>query len=207
MARIRFSISSLLGLVLFVAIAAAALRAASDLWDSGLLSATVALLVAAVLFALHRTGKRRAFWIGLCVFGWAYIGASLIPPVEARLATTKLLAYLESKRPAPAENATVLHLTLDSFAIVATTTPTSVEDANNGKGIIRDTDSSTVAATGGRWFGYPYMRNYLAWNTWSALSASGTSENFVRIGHSLICLILAFAGGHVSRFLYGRAAA
>ena len=31
----------------------------------------------------------------------------------------------------------------------------------------------------------------------------GTTENFVRIEHSLLALIMAFAGGHLSRSLYG----
>jgi hypothetical protein len=33
--------------------------------------------------------------------------------------------------------------------------------------------------------------------------SGGTSENFLRIGHSLIALLLAWLGGHVSRWLYG----
>src|SRR5262249_50201937 len=32
----------------------------------------------------------------------------------------------------------------------------------------------------------------------------GTTENFLRIGHSLFTLVLAFVGGHLSRYLYGR---
>jgi hypothetical protein len=33
---------------------------------------------------------------------------------------------------------------------------------------------------------------------------AGTTENFVRIGHSLIALIVAFLGGRLSRRLYGK---
>jgi hypothetical protein len=32
----------------------------------------------------------------------------------------------------------------------------------------------------------------------------GTSENFVRIGHSIMALFLAFAGGCLSRLLHDR---
>jgi hypothetical protein len=32
--------------------------------------------------------------------------------------------------------------------------------------------------------------------------SSGTTENFLRIGHSLFTLVLAFFGGHVSRWFY-----
>jgi hypothetical protein len=53
------------------------------------------------------------------------------------------------------------------------------------------TNGSTVriwnAATGKLWAG-----------------ANGTSENFLRIGHSLFALILALGGGHLSRWLFNR---
>src|SRR5262249_2668962 len=96
MSRFRFGIANLLGLVLFLAVACAALRAASDLWESLLFSLALGLLVASVLGAVHRTGGRRAFWLGFALFGGAYLLASLIPPVESRLLTTKGLAYLDA---------------------------------------------------------------------------------------------------------------
>ena len=42
---------------------------------------------------------RRAFWIGFALFGWSYLGLSLVPSIESRLMTTKALAYLDSKVP------------------------------------------------------------------------------------------------------------
>jgi hypothetical protein len=86
MRRIRFSIASLLGLVLFVAAVAAALREANDIWDSGMFTLAVSLLLASVLLALHlsvlmathRTGRRRTAWTGFALFGWAYHVASLM---------------------------------------------------------------------------------------------------------------------------------
>ncbi len=36
--------------------------------------------------------------------------------------------------------------------------------------------------------------------------SSGSSETFVRIGHSLMALIVAFAGGHISRHIEARSA-
>ena len=35
--------------------------------------------------------------MGFTLFGWAYLATSLAPPVEARLLTTKGLAYMDSK--------------------------------------------------------------------------------------------------------------
>src|ERR1700730_17908009 len=87
--RFRFSIASLLGLVVFVAIAVAALRAASDSWDSALFTTTLAMLLVSVLLTVHSVERKRAFWVGFCLFGWAYLVASLVPQVEPRLVTTK----------------------------------------------------------------------------------------------------------------------
>ena len=52
-----------------------------------------------VLLAIHRTEKRRAFWLGFALFGAAYLGLSLVPSIESRLITTKALAYIDSKVP------------------------------------------------------------------------------------------------------------
>ena len=51
MRRPRFTIASLLVLVLFVAVGVAALRAADESWDSGVFGATWLILLAAVLLA------------------------------------------------------------------------------------------------------------------------------------------------------------
>ena len=80
---------------LFVAVGFAALREADVLWDSGLFSLTLGLLLAAVLLAVHRTEARRAFWIGFALFGWGYLSLFLIPSTDSRLITTKALAYLD----------------------------------------------------------------------------------------------------------------
>src|SRR5262245_4405569 len=95
----RFKIRSLLGVVLFAGIALAALRAADDLWDSGMLGLTLLGLMAAVLLAVHRTGRRRAYWVGFALFGWTYLIASLIPQIAVRLPTNLGLAFIDSKIP------------------------------------------------------------------------------------------------------------
>jgi di/tricarboxylate transporter len=54
MPKFRFTIASLLVLVLFVAVGFAALREASDLWDSGLFTLTLGVLLISTLLATHR---------------------------------------------------------------------------------------------------------------------------------------------------------
>jgi hypothetical protein len=57
---------------------------------------------------------------------------------------------------------------------------------------------------------YPIVLSGRAWDTWSRNLGqnnllgtwSGTTENFMRIGHSLLALIAAFVGGRLSSHLY-----
>jgi hypothetical protein len=95
MPYLRYYIGGILWAILIVAFGFAALREADDLWGSGLFSLTLGLLLAAVLLAVHRTGARRAFWLGFALFGWGYLSLSLVPSIEFRLITAQALAYLE----------------------------------------------------------------------------------------------------------------
>lgn len=99
MRRFRFSVASLLGVILFISVALAALRASTDVWDGCLLGLDLLILLTAVLLAVHRTDRKRAYWLGFAVFGWLYLIASMIPQIGSRFPTTKGLAYLGAARP------------------------------------------------------------------------------------------------------------
>jgi hypothetical protein len=179
--RIRFSIASLLGLVVFVAIAAAAVRAASDLWDSSLFSATLGVLLTAVLLAVHRTERKRAYWLGFALAGSTYLGASLIPSIGSRLITTRCLTYISSWRTSQSPGWV--------YDINVSGPMTSAEKAASRRSAVKlyrivDPQRTYVQALIG-------------------LSV-GSTENFLGISHSLIALSLAFLGGHVSRYIYVR---
>jgi hypothetical protein len=186
MRRPRFTIASLLGLVILVAVAVAALREATDAWDSGVFGVTLVVLLTSVLLAMHRTESRKAFWLGFALFGWAYLVMSLVPPIEVRLPTTQGLAFLDSKvadRPASM-----------TFGLPTSSSNGTLNDAKrywaskvNGSTI----DSSQTAT----------VRLWDAATGRLVVGPSGTSENFVRIGHSLLALVLAFVGGCLSRSL------
>ncbi len=75
MRRFRFSIASLLVVVLYVAVGFAALRESNEIWDSGLFTLTLAALLISILLAVHRTESRRAFWLGFALFGWTSWGS------------------------------------------------------------------------------------------------------------------------------------
>src|SRR5262245_12959376 len=88
---------TILGLMLFVllcGVGTAALTAATPLWDHAVFNGTLLILMASILLVVHGP---RAFWLGFALFGWAYLVLTLIPPVEARLLTTKGLAWLGAK--------------------------------------------------------------------------------------------------------------
>src|SRR4051794_16607659 len=99
MRRFRFTIASLLAVVLFTGLAFAALRGGTGGWGSIVFTSTAGILLPSVPLAVHRAGDARAFWVGFALFGLGYLLASLIPPVESRLATTRGLSYVDSKIP------------------------------------------------------------------------------------------------------------
>jgi hypothetical protein len=182
MKHIRFTIASLLVVVFFVAVGFAGLREANESWDSGLFSLTIAVLLLSIVLAIHRAEKRRAFWLGFALFGTAYLALTLVRSVEPRLITTKTLAYLESKVP----GRSVTSIVVSSLRIRGTASGAFGNDIQNlklaadGNQVVGLWDATTSKLLGG----------------WS-----GTSENFIRIGHSLFVLLVGWIGGQLSRHL------
>ncbi len=186
MNHIRFSISSLLLVILFVAVSFAALKESSDLWESGVFTLTLAALLISILLAVHRSGSRRAFWIGFALFGWTYLGLSTVPSIESRLITTKALTYLDSKVPGRSSGVFMIHLagtgsgSPSNQAQGIAFTAVGNQLATSRQAVVRVWDAGTGRLLGG----------------WS-----GTTENFIRIGHSLFAQLSGWIGGLLSRRL------
>ncbi len=186
MKRFRFNITSLLVVVLLVAVGFAALRESSDLWESGLFTLTLGVLLTSILLAIHRSGKRRAFWMGFALFGWIYLGLTLMPSTESRLITTKAFGYLDSKVPRRSSKVFTYLLSDIRWSAPSTKTPNlaftpdgnQIASASHGPVWVWDTATGKLL---GGW--------------------SGTTENFVRIGHSLFALLMGWVGGQLSRRL------
>jgi hypothetical protein len=186
MRNLRFNIASILGVILFLAVGFAALRESNDYWDSGLFTLTLGVLLVSVLLSVHRSQAKRAFWIGFALFGWGYLGLSLVPSIESRQLTTKGLAYLDSILPGRTLRVSNLVLTgtasggsgsqIQSVAF----TIDGTKLATSNRGVVRIWDAATGRLLSG----------------WG-----GTTENFIRIGHSLLALVAAWLSGHVSRRL------
>jgi hypothetical protein len=186
MRTFRFTIAGLLGVITVLGIGLAALREASDLWDSGLFTLTLGVLLVSILLAVHRREDRRAFWVGFALFGWGYMGLSLVPSAEPRLVTTTALAYLDAHVPGQAMG---LRIRLSESG--------SGSSINLVQGLAFSPD-------GRRLVGSSQGRVGLWDRTTGRLlfTIPGTTENFIRIGHSLFALLAGCAGGVVSRRLW-----
>ena len=187
MRRIRFTIAGLLGVILVLGIGFAALRESSDLWESGLFTLTLGVMLISILLSIHRAGKRRGFWIGFALFGSAYLGMSLVPSIEPRLMTTKALAYLDSKVPGRSKVTFTVRLS-----------GTGLGPPGNRVQNVAFAPNGSVLATSS-----PGQVRVWSVATGKLLGGwSGTSENFVKIGHSLFALLAGWLGGQLSRRLY-----
>ena len=185
--RFRFHLGTLVIVVLILGISCAAFRESNEVWDSSIFTLTLVILLTSVLLALHRTEKRRAFWSGFALFGWTYLALSLVPPIESRLATTKALAYLDSKVPGRTQTFFTIRLTgtgpgtPGNQVQAVAFSPQGNQSATSSLATVRLWDAATGRLLSG-WV--------------------GTTENFVRIGHSLLSLLAGWFGGLLSRRLW-----
>ncbi len=81
--------------VLASGVGLAALRSSTQLWCSGVFSATLLGFALAAAYATQRRGPRRAFWSAFVAFGVGYLVLAFGPwfedAIRPRLLTTKLL--------------------------------------------------------------------------------------------------------------------
>src|SRR5262249_41692936 len=151
---------------------------------STIFTLSVGALLISVLLAIHRTERRRAFWLGFAVFGVACLGLPQVPSIKSRLITTKALAYLGSKTPRSIPNGVgLVSADLDNDGmvdlIVANHSPSNALYVTKGNGKFQDV-TTTV--------GLNYVDDTLRQNV-SGLWIVGSTENFIHIGHSLLALI------------------
>lgn len=171
----RFSLTTLFGVVLFVAFGTAAIRFASPLWAGLTMSLTVPILFAAILGALFRLGQARAFWTGVAICGWGYLLIVLAPWFDAgvgqQLPTTYLLNYAQERLQNGAPPA---GLAVDLGVPVAV--------SNGGPALLS----------------YGSGQGLRIWSTGSALE----SGFVLRTGHALFALLFGFIGGVMAKWFY-----
>lgn len=185
----RFSIATLMAVVLVCGVAVAALRDASDTWAGILLGLTLSMLGTALIGVLHRRGTRRAFWQGFALFGWGYLALTTGPwaseQVGPRLPTTQLLRYAHT-RANPDQSQVgfsqmrVWLATDDSRPRVVTSWPTQGDPPTAVPGSI-----TTGTGTGQSFF---------------LIGQTTNLDQFVRVGHCLFALLTALVGGLIARW-------
>jgi hypothetical protein len=189
--RPRFTIGRILFVIGFAGLALAALRGADEVWDSGAFAAALVLFLAGALLAVHREGRNRSYWSGFVLCGTTALVVSLIPPIEARLPTTKALTWLDSKVPgrnqAPIPAQTVLWSRLQSSAPGARTLTFSPDGSLL-------TDNVTGSSPSQAFTTLRFLSN----------TTTGTTERFVSIGHTIIALVFGMIGGTFSTWLWNR---
>ncbi|MGC8638392.1 MAG: hypothetical protein ACP5XB_00775 [Isosphaeraceae bacterium] len=144
----RVSIAGLMGVILVVSLALAALRSNSWIWSGATTLATCALIGLAAVGAVCRTGPERAGWLGFAVLGGGYLALVRIAPFVAGFPTARLLEWL-------------------------------------GPWVMRGPVQHPYGRFCFAGFGDPYP------------------EPYFEVGHCLISLLLAVAGGIAARFLFG----
>jgi hypothetical protein len=83
MNRFRVTIRSAMALVFFAGVGLAALRDPSVWWVGGVVACLIGLLLTACVGAMYSTGRERAFWLGIVVFGGGYLLLSRVLSTDA----------------------------------------------------------------------------------------------------------------------------
>jgi hypothetical protein len=183
MYRPTISIRMLLAVVAFIALACTSIAWANGIWATTLFTASLGVLLFAVLALILRRGVKQAFWIGFALFGWGYIWMAHWPNSElprtgiggsaahgdwilqrddlGSLATTRVLTYAYT-----------------NWLPAVRTEPTQTYSMEGYDGVTRTVISPAPASS------FPHI------------------NHFTRVGHSLFIFIFALLGGCLGTVLY-----
>src|SRR5947209_3396306 len=104
MNRFRVSLSGSMLVVMFLAVALAALAYPRMLWGSIFIALLMATLCLSLVGTAFRRGDKRVFWAGYAVFGWANflvifpLATCNVPPQPTTLATPYLMEAIHPMR-------------------------------------------------------------------------------------------------------------
>jgi hypothetical protein len=195
----RFTILALMGLVLGMAVAIAALRNADDYWAGGVLLGTAVLIGVSTLGAVYHSGHRRAGRLGFAVFGGGYFALAFLGLSEqnlAKLPTTWLLTYVHQRVAPPLTFTVTLTGTAPSGVgqgTVLTSNVTPGPLANS----VTTTTTSQFAVTG--------LASGGTSARWKAVLPGATNyEAFSAVGHSLFAVLAGLLGMAIARKYHAR---
>jgi hypothetical protein len=182
----RFTILSLMGLVVVLAVGIAALREANDDWAGGLLLATPLILCLALLGSLRGKEIHRSRRLGFALFGWAYFALAFLGLSEgnlARLPTSKLLQYIHQQ-------------VVGAMQVKVMFTTGTIVSSVNVPTTLNFTSSSTVAGGAPSQFAFVQGATGPAPpNRWKVvLPGAANYDAFQSVGHCLFALIAGLLG-------------
>jgi hypothetical protein len=185
----RFTIATLMILVLVSGVAVAALRDASDLWVGILLSITLLLLGISLAGILQRREGKRAFWQGFAIFGWGYLILTQAPWfsefIAPRLPTTQLLSYIHAKaNPDQGKPGSYSAAAAQFFQVVGTTPGTQVNAAQ-----VTFTGGGTTTVNSPQTFRFVRL-------------GQTNLAQFTHVGNQLFTLLAALVGAGIFRWFH-----
>jgi hypothetical protein len=186
MRHYHFSIRGLMIAIVIIGVGLVALRTPSRIWANAGFSLALGAVTLAIPAAVAAVDERRAFWIGFAVLGGVYFLFALAPWVDQsashQLLTTTLLdlaaPYIVSNE-----------YMMKSYALIAT--PPAGTPGGPGPSLwqVWNLPDFRTSANGNWSIGYVTLHSPFL---------------YYRIGHAAFCLLVAFIGGEVARYLYLR---
>lgn len=191
----RFSILTLMAVVLVSAVGLAALRNANAPWAGGMLLSAMVSSGVAVLGAALMRGRERAWWQGFALFSGGYlVSVLLVPSLSGELGMDSLFEYLRAAMfpiaaQAPSDlEAGALSIKERNIEVALSQLRRTASDF--------DTDPAAKMMADE----LVYVRKKLA-----AKSASGPrSHDFRRVGQSLLALLAGLMGGTIAAWFHAR---
>lgn len=181
MRRYRFSIRGLMTVIVIIAVALVALRTPSRIVANTWFSLALAGVTIAIPAAAATLGERRAFWIGFAVCGGVYFLFTLAPWIGERVGP-QLLTTVMLDLASP-------YLIKNDYLIASYTYTMSPPAAPVNPTVWQIWNLPDFQTTDNRM----WVSGYAILNC---------PFLYLRIGHSVFCLLLAIAGGEIARYLY-----
>lgn len=174
----RIPLATLLAAVVVCAVAFAALRSPSPLWASALFTTALGALAVALLNVLLPPEPNRAFWAGFLILGGLYLGAASSPLRPSLITSCGIYLLYWSIGPSPDPD------------LAPPPAPIRVVSLANG-----ETNSVRERELLGTWRGLSQPDNGPEVLALNDIAIYTCSEAYRQIGHSLVTLIVGFAGG------------
>ena len=179
MKRFRFSVRTLMLVIVVLAVAFAGLRSPSPLWANLWFSLALAALTLSVPAAVYRRGEQRAFWVGFATCGWVYFVLSLLPWFQSeigfQLFSTTILDVL-----AP-------HIVQKEYLL------------RNYVGSFNPPFDPTAPSPWQHW-NLPEFPPETPWRMMGYVTLISPAL-YLRIGHAVFCMLIALLGGEIVRLL------